>query len=221
VTVEELITAVNIALGSRAIDGCPSLDSNADGQVGIEELIAAVRAKPGALKASGTARGGIWHVALAGLLDQLELPPDAVVWVPSTSNAAGLLDLVAGGVDMVVGSQAESRSLIDADRVKSLVVFGDTPSTLYPDVPTAAATLGTDWTVGTWRGIAAPKNLPADIKTRLEASVEKAYNSPEYKDFMANRGFGMRWGTPAEFAELMATTDTRMGEVMRAVGLTQ
>jgi putative tricarboxylic transport membrane protein len=187
----------------------------------MQELIAAIREKPGALKASGTARGGIWHVALAGLLDDLGLPADAVVWVPSTSNAAGLLDLVAGGVDMVVGSHAEAQSLIDAGKVKSLVVFGDTPSTLYPDVPTARATLGTDWTVGTWRGIAAPKGLPVDLQARLEAAVDKAYNSPEYKEFMTNRGFGMRWGTPAEFAALMATTDSRMGEVMRKVGLSQ
>jgi hypothetical protein len=43
VTVDELITAVNIALGSRTLEACPSLDAGGDGQVGIDELIAAVR----------------------------------------------------------------------------------------------------------------------------------------------------------------------------------
>jgi tripartite-type tricarboxylate transporter receptor subunit TctC len=68
---------------------------------GLGELLNAIRAQPGKLKASGTAQGGIWHVALCGLLQEQKIPPDAVVWVPSASNAAGLLDLVAGGVDLV------------------------------------------------------------------------------------------------------------------------
>ena len=42
VAVNELVTGVGIALGSAAADACPALDGNADGQVSISELIAAV-----------------------------------------------------------------------------------------------------------------------------------------------------------------------------------
>jgi len=42
VAINELITGVTIALGSAAVDGCPSLDANGDGGVAINELIAAV-----------------------------------------------------------------------------------------------------------------------------------------------------------------------------------
>lgn len=44
VTIDELITAVNIALGSLPVTACPAFDTNADGQVTIEDLIAAVNA---------------------------------------------------------------------------------------------------------------------------------------------------------------------------------
>ena len=33
----------------------------------ISDLLAAIKANPGKLKASGTGQGGIWHLALAGL----------------------------------------------------------------------------------------------------------------------------------------------------------
>jgi tripartite-type tricarboxylate transporter receptor subunit TctC len=185
----------------------------------LGELMQAIKANPGKLKASGTAQGGIWHVALAGLLADQGLPPSSVIWVPSNGSAPALLDLVAGGVDMVPGSHAEARSLIDAGKVKSLAVFDDQPSNLYPNVPTGKQEIGTDWRMGVWRGIGAPKNLPPAIESRLQDAVKKAYDSPEYREFMTNRGFGMRWAGPAEFAEMMAASDAQLGAAMKDVGL--
>jgi len=185
----------------------------------LADLMQAIRANPGALKASGTAQGGIWHLALAGLLAEQRIQPTAVMWVPSSGNAAALLDLVAGGVDLVAGSHPEGRSLIDAAKVKSLAILDDKPSSLYPDVPTAQQAIGTTWTLGTWRGVGAPKNLPPDIERRLQAAVKRACDSREYRDFMAKRGFGVRWAEPAEFTRLMAASDAQMGVAMKAVGL--
>ena len=64
-------------------------------------LLEEIKANPGKLKASGTGQGGIWHLAIAGLLSELGLDPAAVAWVPSQGAAPGLQDLVAGGVDLV------------------------------------------------------------------------------------------------------------------------
>lgn len=42
VTVDELISGVNIALGNRSVDACVVFDTNGDGQVAVSELIRAV-----------------------------------------------------------------------------------------------------------------------------------------------------------------------------------
>jgi tripartite-type tricarboxylate transporter receptor subunit TctC len=185
----------------------------------LDGLMADIRAHPGKLKASGTAQGGIWHVALCGLLQEQKISPDAVRWVPSASNAAGILDLVADGVDLVPGSHPEGRSLIDSGKVKSLAILDEKPSKLYPNVPTGAQAIGTKWSMGAWRGIGAPRNLPKAIEARLQAAVKKAYESKEFEEFMTQRGFGMRWAAPAEFAAFMAEEDAKFGVVMKAVGL--
>ena len=57
------------------------------------------------------------------------------------------------------------------------------------------------------------------MQTKLEASVKKAYDSKDYKDFMAQRGFGMLWGNSEEFAKFMAKGDADMKAVMTAVGI--
>jgi tripartite-type tricarboxylate transporter receptor subunit TctC len=185
----------------------------------LGDLLQAIRANPGKLKASGTAQGGIWHVSLLGLLADQKIPPSSVIWVPSNGAAPALLDLVAGGVDVVPGSHPEARSLIDAGKVKSLAILDDKPSSLYPNVPEGRDAIGTTWNMGVWRGIGAPKGLPPAIEARLQNAVKKAYDSPEYRDFMTNRGFGMRWAGPAEFAALMTASDAQLGAVMKTVGL--
>ena len=43
-----------------------------------KELIDAIKANPGKLKSSGTGQGGIWHLAIAGMLQSLEVDPRSV-----------------------------------------------------------------------------------------------------------------------------------------------
>src|SRR6478609_7020598 len=123
----------------------------------VKDVIDAVKANPGKYKASGTGQGGIWHLAIAGLLSDLKVDPAAVPWVPSNGAAPGLQDLVAGGVDIAPVSIPEARSLIDAGKVKSLAVFADSPPALYPSLPTVKQSTGSNWKAAAWRGFAAPK----------------------------------------------------------------
>jgi tripartite-type tricarboxylate transporter receptor subunit TctC len=185
----------------------------------VNDVLAAVKANPGKFKASGTGQGGIWHLALAGMLRSAGIDPAAVPWVPSNGAAPGLQDLAAGGIEFVPCSLPEARSLIDAGKVRALTVMDSRRAALFPNVPTLKEATGLDWTTGAWRGVAAPKNLPAPVASRLEAAVKKAYDSKEFKDFMSQRGFGLLWGDSAEFARFMAKGDADMKAVMTAVGL--
>ena len=182
-------------------------------------LVEEVKANPGKLKASGTGQGGIWHLAIAGLLSELGLDPAAVVWVPSEGAAPGLQDLVAGGVDLVPASIPEARSLLEAGRVKSLAVMSSERNPAFPDVPTTQETVGVTWNIGAWRGIVGPNGLPDEASAVLIPALEKVYNSAEYKDFMGGRGFGMRWAAGDDFAAFMKESDANLGEVMKTVGL--
>jgi tripartite-type tricarboxylate transporter receptor subunit TctC len=185
----------------------------------LNDLLAAVKANPGKFKASGTGQGGIWHLAIAGLLRDQKIDPASLPWVPSNGAAPGLNDLVAGGVEVVPCSLPEARALIEAGKVKSLAVMDPNPASLFPKVPTLKAEIGSAWTMAAWRGIAAPKGIAADVQAKLLASLKKAHDSPEFKDFMQSRGFGVLWAPPAEFASFMAKSDADLGATMKAVGI--
>jgi putative tricarboxylic transport membrane protein len=185
----------------------------------VADLVAAIKANPGKFKASGTGQGGIWHLAIAGMLKDLHVDPAAVPWVPSNGAAPGLQDLVAGGVEIVPCSLPEARSLIDAGKVKSLAIMADAPAALYPNVPTLKAATGSDWKLGAWRGIAAPKGLAPEVRDKLVAAIRKIAASKEYTDFMASRGFGVVYLGPDEFGRFMAKSDADLGATMKAVGI--
>jgi putative tricarboxylic transport membrane protein len=184
-----------------------------------QAVLEAVKADPGAYKASGTGQGGIWHLALAGMLQEAGIAPDAAPWVPSQGAAPAMQDLVAGGVDIVTCSVPEAQALLEAGRVKSLAVMSEERNPAFPDVPTLKEATGLDWTVAAWRGIAGPKGMPQEVSDKLVPLLKQIWESQEFRDFMAQRGFGVVWRDPEGFRTWMAESDESLGNVMKAVGL--
>jgi tripartite-type tricarboxylate transporter receptor subunit TctC len=185
-----------------------------------KELADAIKAAPaGKFKASGTGQGGIWHLALIGWLMAMGLKPDHVAWVPSNGAAPAMQDLAAGGIDIVTCSVPEAKSMIDAGKARSLAVMASERNPQFKDVPTLKEAASVDYSVGAWRGIAAPKGLPDDIAKALTAAIKKAWDSKEFVDFMNNRGFGLKWADATGYAAFMAKGDEAMGKAMTAAGL--
>jgi tripartite-type tricarboxylate transporter receptor subunit TctC len=178
----------------------------------VNELLAAIKASPGKFKASGTGQGGIWHLAIAGMLRDQKIDPASVPWVPSNGAAPGLQDMMAGGVDIAPVSLPEARSLIDAGKVRSLAIMNDKPSALYPNVPTLKSATGSDWTMAAWRGMVAPKGIPAEARDKLSAALRKIAASKEYNEFMGSRGFGVIYAGPEDFAKFMVKSDSELAQ---------
>lgn len=185
----------------------------------VKELLDAAKAAPGKMKGSGTGQGGIWHLALAGMLVDAGLDPNAIGWVPSQGAAPALTDLAAGGIDVVTASVVEARALKEAGKVKVLAVMAKDRLPAFPDVPTLKESGGPDWTTAAWRTVAGPKGLPADVQAKLAATVEKVYKSKEFQDFMAGRGFGLTWAGPEGLEKHYEEADASFGKVLKAVGL--
>jgi tripartite-type tricarboxylate transporter receptor subunit TctC len=178
----------------------------------IEELEEAIREQPGELRASGTAFGGIWHVALAGWLIRSGLNAADLRWVSLNGSAPSLQELIAGGVDVVSCSVPEAQSLIDAGEIRALAVMADARLPGVPEVPTLQEA-GVDWTIATWRGLALPPGVPADRFQILEEAARGVVESDEYARFLDQAGFGFADEGPERFGETLAEEDEAFGEI--------
>lgn len=184
----------------------------------IDELLDDARSNPGEIVGSGTAIGGIWDLARAGMLIEAGMDPDAIRWVPSAGAAPALQELAAGGVDVTFSSLAENATMIQAGEVRPLAIMGEKRDPKYPDVPTLKES-GVDFAMGSWRGVAGPAGMDEDIVAELNCQVDDIVQSDAYTEFMQTTGFGVDWKDTADFTDFVVNEDAAKGEIMKAAGL--
>ncbi|WP_110687874.1 tripartite tricarboxylate transporter substrate binding protein [Salinicola aestuarinus] len=196
-----------------------SVENDADYD-GMEAFLEAVRSEPpGTYTASGTGLGGIWHVALNGLLMDQGIEAGKITWIPSQGSAPAMTELASGSVDLVASSLPEARAMIDAGKIRSLGVM--TPERLenFPDVATLQEQIGSDFTLGAWRGIVGPQGMEDEVVATLQDALKTAYDSDDYQAFMAKQGYGVVWRDADDFAALMAEDDAKFGNIMGEMNL--
>jgi tripartite-type tricarboxylate transporter receptor subunit TctC len=165
------------------------------------------------VKASGSAFGSIWHIALAGWLTSMGLQPDDMNWVSNNGSNPSLQELLAETVEVVCCSVPEAQTLLDSGRVRCLAVMADERLEELPDVPTLTEH-GWDWSLAGWRGIALPRNVPEQRKRQLLNALRKVVTGKEYLTFLRQAGFGARAGEPDQFAETLRRSDKQFGAIL-------
>ncbi len=187
----------------------------------LSELRQAVQQNPRQLKASGTAYLGAWHLALAGWLISMDMPPNAIIWVPQKGAGPSLQELMSGGLDMVCCSLPEARSLYQQGELRCLGVMSEKrlSSETFADVPTFIEQ-GSNWTLVGWRGLGLPLETPRPVQDRLVTALERIVtgetqvNGETFPEFMEKQEFDHTWRKTTDFAEFLATNDKQFGRIL-------
>lgn len=185
----------------------------------VEELLAHAKENPGELTGSGTAQGGIWHLALAGMLNAEGMDPQAIRWIPSDGAAAAMQELIAGGVDVATPALSEGKSLIDSGELKALAYMHSERNAALPDVPTTKESLASDWTLAAFITISGPEGLDSEIACSYEKAALAVFETPEWAEFKASRGSDVVKMGSAELADMMVATSDNLGATMKAIGI--
>ncbi len=186
----------------------------------LKELLDAIKENPGTYNMA-TPVGAGHHLAFSNLLDAYGIDPNSVVVVPVKGGAMILQELAAGGVEIGPSTLPEATALIEAGKVRPLVVLSPTRSQLYPDVPTVNEAVGIEIEGGTWRSIVGPKGLPQPIVDKLSASIERIYESPEFQEVMNKRGYGLRYLKGEDLGVFMANMHEANGRILKKLGLAE
>lgn len=188
--------ATRIAAGVNVIAGSPYKS--------LKDLAEAIKAKPGELKATGAAPGVNWHIGFLGLMLDLGIPPETVIWVPTQGGTAGHLDVAAGNSTFSTASMAEATALIAAGKLQPLAVMGAERLQGFPETPTLKEAIGSDWTYSVVHGVAGPKGLPDDIAKRLTDALGKVIQSDEFRKAMATRSIEVAWQPGDAYRDALA-----------------
>jgi len=183
----------------------------------VADVIAAAKKDPGKLTFASSGNGSSDH--LTAELFWLQTATSGT-HVPYKGGAPAIQDLLGGQVDASFQNVNAVLQHIAAGKLRAVAVTGDKRSAVLPDVPTLSESGVKGVDVYSWQGIAAPKGLPADVKTKLHAALVAALNDPQIKADFAKIGIEVVANTPAQFASFQQSEFARWKSVIETRKIT-
>jgi tripartite-type tricarboxylate transporter receptor subunit TctC len=167
----------------------------------IADIVAAARAKPGAVSYGSTGVGGGNH--LAGELLALATGTQ-LTHVPYKGSAPALADLLGGQLSMMFDTVITSVPQIRAGKLRAFAVSSAKRASSLPEVPTMQEAGIKGFDISQWQGFLAPAGTPRSIVDRLNAETIRAMRAPDVHERIAVQGGNdIVTGTPEEFAALI------------------
>ncbi|MBR0653359.1 tripartite tricarboxylate transporter substrate binding protein [Roseomonas terrae] len=182
-----------------------------------QELLALIRARPGALSYGSAGSGSSTHTVpeLFKLAAQVD-----IAHVPYRGSAPALNDVVAGSVQMMLDQIPSAIGQIQGGRVRALAVTGARRSSLLPDVPTVAEIGLPDAQATSWGAVMAPGGTAAPIVLRVNAAIREALAQPAVRERLAAAGADGVWSTPEELATFLRDESAKWARVVREARIT-
>jgi tripartite-type tricarboxylate transporter receptor subunit TctC len=131
------------------------------------------------------------------------------IHVPYKGGGPVMTDLLGAQVDSSFMNINTAMPQIIAGKLRALSITSAKRSPLLPQVPTLEELGIKEANVTSWQAVAAPRGLPADIKTRLHAAIVAALNDPQVKPKLLELGFEIVANTPEQFTSFQAAEFVR------------
>ena len=179
----------------------------------LGEFIAYAKANPGKINYASAGNGSAANTS--GELFKMMAGVD-LLHVPY--RASFITDLLAGQVQASFPPVPLTIGYIRDAKLRPLAVTSAARSEALPGIPTVAEILpGFEATA--WHGIAAPRNTPADIVTRLNKEINAGLMDPAVKAKFANVGSETAPMTPDEFEKFIRDETEKWSKVIAFAGL--
>jgi len=182
----------------------------------VRDLIALIRAKPGALNYATSGIGA--SSFLAAELFKSMLRAD-MVRVNYKSGGLALTELISGQVQLMFANAGSVATHLQSGRLKALAVTSAKPSALMPGLPTIAAGGLPGYELVSVQGIFAPAGTPEAVITRLNREFIPFLRRADTREKFFAAGVEAIGGTPEELAATLKSEMARLGKVIQATGI--
>jgi tripartite-type tricarboxylate transporter receptor subunit TctC len=177
----------------------------------VPEFIAYAKANPGTINYATAGIGSSQHMTteLFKMMAGIDM-----VHVPHRGSAPALQSVLGGQVQVMFASMPSSIGYVRGGQLRALAVSTATRSHVLPDLPTVGEFLpGFEGSV--FYGIGAPKNTPPEIVERLNKEINAGLADPDLKARLTELGGAELPGSPAEFANLIASETEKWAKVIK------
>ena len=183
----------------------------------VAELIAAAKAKPGAIRYASAGIGNQSQLAAELLADAAGAD---FLHVPYKGEAPALNDLIGGQVDFIFGTMPALIGQVKSGKLRALAVGQPQRSAAAPDVPSMPETGYPAVAVSGWTGIVAPAGTPAAVVKRLQEEVGKVLAMPDVRETLSKAGADPVGSSPEQFGAFIRSETVKWGAAVKRAGIT-
>ncbi len=182
----------------------------------VQQLIALAKANPDKLSYASSGNATLAHLsaelfkAMAGV---------KIAHVPYKGSGPGIVDLLAGHVDMSFVEMGLALPHIRSGKMRAIAISSEKRKPILPDVPAVAEALP-GFVSSAWFGMVAPPKTPAAIANKLSAAIAEALKQPDVAKRLTEMNVDAIGSTPAEMVQFTKQDNERWGSVIRSSGMT-
>ena len=180
----------------------------------IKELVAAAKAKQGAMSFSSSGPYGITHVPAAMFMDAAGIK---MRHVPTTGGGPAVIQLLGGHVDMHDGGLAAVFPHIKSGKLRPLGLSDVKRSAALPDVPTMKEA-GYDVEAYLWVGLFTTHGVPEATMTKLRDVIRKSVADPMFHDAMTKSQVVIDYRDAPDFKKFFDADYKRLAGAVKAIG---
>lgn len=182
----------------------------------IAQLIAAAKQKANGVSYGSPGNGSTPHMAIEFFSRAAGID---LQHVPYRGGSQAITDVIGGQLPLVAVNALEVLPHVKAGKLRVLAVLSPNRSPIYPEVPTIAESGYPGFEASVWYGFIAPANTPKAIVTRLHDEVQKALQSKDVRERLANAGGEVLPGSSEQFATLIRTERQRYAKLVREANI--
>jgi tripartite-type tricarboxylate transporter receptor subunit TctC len=183
----------------------------------VADLLANLKATPNKVSFASSGNGSSDHLSAELFWQQTGTQG---LHVPYKGGGPAINDLLGGQVDAAFVNINSIIQHIKGGKVRALGISSEKRSPLLADVPTLQEQGVKGAEVQSWQAVAAPKGLPADIRTKLRDAIAASLNDPSIKDKLLAQGFEIVADTPEQFAKYQASEYARWKQLIETRKIT-
>ena len=178
----------------------------------LAEVVAAAKTKPGTLSYATVGAGSVGHLAMELLWKQAGV---RLVHVPYRGGGPAMNDLIAGHVDLLIASTAQSVPFIQAGSIRALAQSGKTRTSTLANVPAIAESYP-GFEAYAWWGVFAPAGTPKAIVSRFADELAASLREPGVaKQLNETQQVTFALGGPEELRKFVSEQMRLWGPVAR------
>jgi len=182
----------------------------------LAEFIALAKSKPGALNFGSSGIGNSIHLAAEEFNSAVGIK---AVHIPFKTGPETDAAIIGGEVQYTFASVPTSLGLINAGKLKPLVVTGETRDPSLPSVPSLKEAGSPAALPDQLFGMVAPANLPPAVLAKLGKAIQDMQADPVFQEAVRKGG-----GIPSQvygddFRKLVLADSKRWGDLIKRLGI--